>query len=216
MKNLNYLILLLFLFACQTAEQKPEPSTTTETPPLEKAADTKQQNPTATSSTEAEQRAKKMVSDANLQANKFKSILIQMGSINYQLKNFKELPPEQTNMNGYIRLANKGGKYNAALIDMSGVRIIRRAFIKGIKPTKPGGDTYNRADIEAWECTDEQTAKGKIEAFDALKKEIPWDVVSKSPITYWRDGSQVLFIVPGGFYMLDEVPKIQKFLEEKM
>ena len=79
-----------------------------------------------------------------------------------------------------------------------------------------GDDTYPRANIEAWECTNEAVAVEKLAAIDDLKKNHPWDVINKSPITYWRQGREIVFITPGGFYMLDEVPKIKQFLSEKM
>ena len=214
MKYALFFLCAFAFFACKqntdsAVNSKSNNTTTssTQTPPPQK--ETSATQPPAKPPIEA-------VSENQLKVNAFKAALVQMSKIGYQLKQFKELPPEKSNFNAAVRFANRLDKYDAEPVDMSGVRLIRTAFIKGIHPTKKGGNLYPRADIEMWECKDEATAKEKIVAIEALKKAIPWDVVSKSPITYWRDGHRVFFITPGGFYMLDEVPRIKGFLEERL
>jgi hypothetical protein len=209
MKPLFYLIFLLIVFSCQSSEQKPAetPATSTATAPTPP--------PPAPQKTE-EATGKDSVSEASLQANQFKSILMQMSSIGYELKNYKELPADKTNINLAINLAVRDGKYTTAPIDMTGVRILKRAFIKRTKPTSAGADNYPRADIEAWECTSEAIAKEKIAALNKLKKEIPWEVISKDPIIYWQDGHHVVLLTPAAMDLLDEMPRIKKYLESKM
>jgi hypothetical protein len=222
MKPLIYLIILLFVFSCQSSEQKPPPPAAPEAPAASASptASTTPDAPTAPAppapATADATEGSDPASEASLQANQFKSILTQMGSMNYELKNYKELPADKTNINLAIQLAIRDGKYSAKPIDMSGVRILKRAFIKGTKPTSSGSDNFPRADIEAWECTSEAIAKEKVTALNKLKKEIPWEIISKEPIIYWQDGIYVVLLTPGGMDLLDEMPRIKKYLESKM
>jgi hypothetical protein len=215
MKPLIYLIILLFVFSCQSSEPKPTEPTAPESP----TATTSPESSTATAPSApavVDATANDPASQASLKANQFKSILMQMKPMNYELKNYKELPADKTNINLAIQLAIRDGKYSAKPIDMSGVRILKRAFIKGTKPTSSGSDNFPRADIEAWECTSEAIAKEKVTALNKLKKEIPWEIISKEPIIYWQDGIYVVLLTPGGMDLLDEMPRIKKYLESKM
>lgn len=213
MKKIIILLLLCSVFSCDQTN-KTASSGTNETDTTA-SSDENATNPNKVQSAEEIAGADK-ASQVALADLKFKRVVLEMTALNYELKNFKNRPPEKTNMNLNINAANAGGKYNAALIDMTNVKKVEQAFIKGTKPMKAGGDTYPRANIEFWECVDEKTAKEKIKAIDALKKEIPWDVISKSPITYWQKENMLFFVTPGGMYMLDEIPKLRKFINEKI
>ncbi|MFK7809817.1 MAG: hypothetical protein AB8F74_18565 [Saprospiraceae bacterium] len=220
MKNAILLSLLCLFFACQQSETKQSSPT-----PDTKAESAKPSPPQGTATVDADERKEiedqaikdlKEASKGALENLKFKSVAMEMDAINYKLRNYKEKAAYKTNLNIYVKSANEMEKYNVDTIDMTGVNVIKRIFIKGTQPTKEGGDTYPRADIENWECKDEATAKAKVKAINKLKKSIPWDVISKSPITYWQDGRSVYLLTPGGMYMLNEVPKIKGFLEKRM
>lgn len=109
------------------------------------------------------------------------------------------------------RLQSKNKK-PLEVLQLEGLRGIQNAFIKGQIPMS--SNTYPRATIEEWEFQSPACVEKILTYIDDLKKRTPWDVISKSPMEYWPLENRLYFLVPGGFYMLEEAKEIQKILQE--
>lgn len=145
-------------------------------------------------------------------------ILNQMDSIFYSLKEYNKLKVEDNCLNHRIQYLNKRFKntdnQNINLIDHSKLDKIFYAKIKGSKQIS--SRLYPRAEIEIWECGSPRKAEQLSKEIEQLKQQVAWSKISKSPITYWQQGKWIVFITPGGFYMLDEVGIIKDYLSRKM
>ena len=79
-----------------------------------------------------------------------------------------------------------------------------------------GDNLYPRATIESWEFKNEKSALDSEKEVDYIKENYLWDQISKSPITYFRLKNELIFITPGGFYMLDKVDKLKDCIIYKL
>ncbi|MEM8506500.1 MAG: hypothetical protein AAF717_01670 [Bacteroidota bacterium] len=150
--------------------------------------------------------------------NTFKKSIEQMEEIRYFIKAYKEPPVEDhffvaclERLNRYLEVKDRETE---PPIDFSGIKQVRRAKVKSDEEI--GASLYPRAMIESWECYSQQDAIVLLQRIDTIRARHPWDVVSKSPITYFRKNNEIVFITPGGFYMLDRVPEIEDFLRTRL
>lgn len=148
----------------------------------------------------------------------FKTVVEGMTEITYALKEFEELTAKDNFLNKRISVVNSylehRGQDLEALLDVSKIKTVQRAKVKSSKLL--GSNLYPRATLEYWECHTEQDASDLLGRIETIKERGPWDVVSKSPITYFQKDNSLVFITPGGFYMLDLVPEIETFLKERL
>ena len=148
----------------------------------------------------------------------FKSALEKMTAITYELKKYEEVKAGENFMNQRIASINtyreRNDREKIVPIDESGIQTIRKAFVKSTSDM--GNRLYPRADIEAWEMVSVAKALEISKAIQAIKDNEGWDEISKSPITFWQQGREIIFITPGGFYMLDRVKEIKDFLIENL
>ncbi len=133
----------------------------------------------------------------------------------YLTKSLHPIPIEESSLfigikRANIRLQNKNEKTLEPL-QLEGLRGIQIAFIKGKLSISP--NTYPRANIEEWEFQSPACVEQLLTYINDLKKRTPWDVISKSPMDYWQLENRLYFLVPGGFYMLEEAKEIQKILQ---
>ena len=146
----------------------------------------------------------------------FEEAILGLRILSYELKSFEALSKEDNFLNkriAYLNSLREGtDKPIIPLIPDGGISAVFRAQVKSTQDR--GGNLFNRATIESWLCINEGEAKGLTKQIDALQDRVSWMHISKSPITYWQQGKEVRFITPGGFYMLEDVPEIQAFLQE--
>ncbi|MEL6974544.1 MAG: hypothetical protein AAGL29_04020 [Bacteroidota bacterium] len=148
----------------------------------------------------------------------FKAVVGEMTAISYHLKKFEHLTPEDNFLNARIPVVNSYLEHRGEVlekpIDVSKIKFVQRAKVKS--DVLLGSNLYPRASLEYWECHSEKDAKDLLSRIEIIKERGPWDVVSKSPITYFQKDDFLVFITPGGFYMLDLVPEIETFLKERL
>ena len=99
-------------------------------------------------------------------------------------------------------------------INTQGILRVHQSFIKGKKAMS--GNTYPRADLEEWEFKTIACATTLMEDIEKIKTQVPWDVISKSPLSFWQKANKVYFLIPGGFYMMEEVSVLKKTLNENL
>lgn len=157
-------------------------------------------------------------SSDSIRSNQFETVINSLEPIDYQLKKFEILHKEKNFLNPRIEIVNK---YKAlqkkALLDLvaiSGLLQVRRAFIKGTKDL--GNRLYTRAEVESWEMKNEAAAISVYQQIEKIKSSHHWEDISKSPITCFRKHNEIVFITPGGFYMLDKVPILADFLKKQL
>jgi hypothetical protein len=150
--------------------------------------------------------------------SKFEAVCKNSTQINYALKKFEIIDKSDNFLTNKIdrlnKLRSRSNKKLIPTIDISEVQKIRKAFIKGTKDM--GNSLYPRADLEAWELSNEAAAIRLFNAVKAIEAAAHWEAISKSPITFFKKNKEVVFITPGGFYMLDKVPIIEKYLKDNM
>lgn len=148
----------------------------------------------------------------------FQSVMENMHSITYELKEYKELPASNNFLNTTVRRHNKlnvsMGKAAFSLVDERKIKQVIFAKVKSIQDM--GGNVFPRADIEIWTCANQTEAESLASEVEKIKEEAGWDRISKSPITYWQQGKRLVFITPGGFYMLDKVAGIEEYLKSNL
>lgn len=154
----------------------------------------------------------------DFQERKFKTVVAQMTAISYDLKKFEELTPEDNFLNARIPVVNgyleRRGEVLEKPLNVSKIKIVQRAKVKSGNAV--GSNLYPRATLEYWQCHSQKDAHDLLARIEVIKERGPWDVVSKSPITYFQKDDFLVFITPGGFYMLDLVPEIERFLKERL
>lgn len=74
---------------------------------------------------------------------------------------------------------------------------------------------YPRANIFEWGFSSSENAEKGVVQLSRLT-ENDWFYISKTPITWWRKDHNIYFICPGGFFVLTEVPKIEKALKDNL
>jgi len=147
----------------------------------------------------------------------FKEAVDSLIEISYHLKEFDTIIGDETLLNtSIIRLKTQGTYRNIDKIDVVNVSNVEMFYSAGIERETAIGSFIPRAYLECWECKDEQSASEILADIDYIKENFYWDVISKSPITYWQQGERLLFVVPAGFYMLDEVPVIKDFITARL
>ncbi|MEO1485251.1 MAG: hypothetical protein AAFU57_05870 [Bacteroidota bacterium] len=155
---------------------------------------------------------------SEIQEKTFKTVVKEMTTISYDLKEFEKLTPEDNFLNKRIPVVNRYLKHrNEALeefLDIAKIKKVERAKVKSKEALQ--SNLYPRATLEYWECYSENDALDLLARIEVIKERGPWDVVSKSPITYFQKDNFLVFITPGGFYMLDLVPEIETFLKERL
>lgn len=75
--------------------------------------------------------------------------------------------------------------------------------------------TYPRANIFEWGFSSSENAEKGVARLSRLTED-EWFYISKTPITWWRKNHNIYFIDPGGFFVLTEVPKIEKALKDNL
>lgn len=150
--------------------------------------------------------------------NNFKKVIEQMEELRYFIKEYEEPPANDhffiaclERLNRYLQTKDRETELP---IDFSRIKQVRRAKIKSDE--EMGKALYPRATIESWECYSQQDAIVLLKRMDTIKARHPWGVVSKSPITYFRKNNEIVFITPGGFYMLHPVPEIEDFIKTRL
>lgn len=147
-----------------------------------------------------------------------RDLLYQVDSIAYLLREFNELDSKDNFLNSRIQYLNKRSKneinQKINLINHSKIDKVFNAKIKGTQEISD--KLYLRAEIEIWECESQNEAEKLSNEVEKLKVEAGWDKISKSPITYWQQDKCLVFITPGGFYMLSEVEKIEDYLRKEL
>lgn len=150
--------------------------------------------------------------------NNFENTVKAMTEIFYELKDYKELLPKDNFMGRRIQYLNSlnqaTNKPQIDTLDITKIKTVRNAKVKSTQDM--GNQLYPRAYIESWECLDEMAAMELKKAVDVIRNEYSWDEISKSPITYFRKDNELIFITPGGFYMLDKVAEIEEFLVKNL
>lgn len=151
-----------------------------------------------------------------LPPNRFRQAVMAMKEISYQLQEYEEKPAADNMFNKKIRRLNvlfkKSGKALIDTISTEELQQVRHAFVKSSRPLSPR--LYPRAHIESWEFSSQAAAQQALQQLDALKNGHAWTQISKSPISYFQKQNEIMLIVPGGFYMLKEVPQIVQFLQD--
>ena len=151
-----------------------------------------------------------------LVSDPFKHMVDSLVMDNYRLLSFDSLELNSHFLNKRIDELNRYRKLQEKSmippLESRGLRSIRRAKVKGTKDL--GGGLYYRANLETWAFEDKISAKKALKEVEQLKEDVPWDEISKSPITFMVIENELVFITPGGFYMLDEAERLKAFLEE--
>jgi len=206
--------------ACDSPSQKKKKL---KSPPLEAenpALNRTDQAPKLPVATDHEQTSEKEQTPAldNIQPNNFEAVIKSVEQIDYQLKKLETLDKEANFLNQRIEKVNRyktlQEKALIPLVNTSNLLKVRRAFIKGTKDM--GNQLYTRADVESWEMKNETAAILVFQQIEKIKADRHWEDISKSPITCFRKKNEIIFITPGGFYMLDKVPILADFLKKHL
>lgn len=200
-------IIFIFLIASCNSEQNKTPKTIEETivqnaPPPSTGETIVQNN----------------LPPAPTRQNQFKEVIQNVAKIDYELKEYQEINKSENFLTTRIAFLNSLREDSARTIKpeikLSNVVQVRSAFIKGTKDL--GGHTYTRANVESWEMTNEEAANFAFDQIQQIKNSRNWERISKSPITCFKTKNEIIFITPGGFYMLDKVPIIENYLKENL
>ncbi|MEL6671865.1 MAG: hypothetical protein AAFR61_06720 [Bacteroidota bacterium] len=144
----------------------------------------------------------------------FEEALQALGVLDYELKVLDTLAPSENFLLkrltylGQFEKFKEQADYQAALT--AGMLRCTSARLKSTREL--GSRLFPRVAIEYWRFADTLSAQAAFKAVEEIRDKYGWDQISKSPITYGRLGTQLYFITPGGFYMLEEVPPIEKIL----
>ena len=161
---------------------------------------------------------KEKESTNSIKPNRFKDAIAGLQEITYKLVSYEELTPDKNFLNERITFLNPYRKnQNKPLIEKvetSDLVTVRRAKVKSTESM--GDNLYPRATIESWEFKNEKSALDSEKEVDYIKENYLWDQISKSPITYFRLKNELIFITPGGFYMLDKVDKLKDCIIYKL
>jgi hypothetical protein len=155
----------------------------------------------------------------------FAEVIKRVEKINYSLKKIEQIEKKENLLTFKIDRINKfrtrinsqredGKKKLIKQVDTLNITKVQRASIKGTIELKK--NLYERAVVESWEITNENEATLIFEEIEKLKRTQSWEDISKSPITCFRIRNEIIFITPGGFYMLDKVVKIKDFLKNNL
>ena len=162
--------------------------------------------------------AKEKENAENIPINRFKDAITALDEIKYKLVSYEDLTPDKNFLNERIAFLNPYRKnQNKPLIEeveTSELVTVRRAKVKSTESM--GDNLFPRATIESWEFKNEQGALDCEKEIDYIKENYLWDRISKSPITYFRLRNEIIFITPGGFYMLDKVNQLNDCLRDKL
>jgi len=150
--------------------------------------------------------------------NRFKDAIAGLQEITYKLVSYEELTPDKNFLNERIVFLNpsrkKQNKQLIEEIETSELVTVRRAKVKSTESI--GDNLFPRATIESWEFKNEKSASDSKKEVDYIKENYPWDRISKSPITYFRLKKEIIFITPGGFYMLDKVDELKDCISDNL
>jgi len=150
--------------------------------------------------------------------SKFKEVMEMVNQIDYSLKKFEKLNKSKNFLNNRIKEINEYRKRRqkslVKQVNITHLNQVQKAFIKGTIDL--GNKLYERATIELWEIDSEDHAIEVFKEIEKLKEDYHWEEISKSPITCFRVKNEIVFITPGGFYMLDKVSKIENFLKKNL
>jgi len=148
----------------------------------------------------------------------FEQLMQRVHEIEYVLKEFEKLDVPQNFLNTRIKQINDLRKQSQkpllTTVNTAHLIQVERAFIKGTVDL--GNNLYERATVEYWQIDCENQAIEILKAIEKLKEEYHWEEISKSPITCFRIRNTIIFITPGGFYMLDKVSRIEDFLKKNL
>lgn len=135
----------------------------------------------------------------------------------YKVLSLEEVPKKLTLLNSRMMFLNRiRTKRKEPIIDtltMNGIVTMRQARIRGTVAVS--GNTFPRAEVEEWEFRSEECVAEALGTITRIRHLIPWDKVSKTPMEYWQKGNKLFFLVPGGFYMLDEAAALQEILKKE-
>ncbi len=138
----------------------------------------------------------------------------------YQLKKYSEEENfEEVFLNTAIDRVNRYRKKDEpeiSKIDTKDIIMVRKAFVKSTEDM--GGNLYPRADIESWEFRTKAAADVIMKAVEGLRDGPghTWEDISKSPISVLQADNELVFITPGGFYMLDKVGEIKTYIKDNL
>lgn len=136
----------------------------------------------------------------------------------YKILTLEEVPKKKTLLNSRMAFINRiRTKRKEPIVDtltMNGIVTMRQARIRGT--VSMGEQTFPRAEVEEWEFRSEACVAEALGTITRIRHLIPWDRVSKSPMDYWQIRNKLYFLVPGGFYMLEEAAALQEGLKRDL
>lgn len=156
--------------------------------------------------------------DKDTQDSLIRAMMNRVEEIDYALKAYTEKEASENFLNARIQTLNTYRKMsNKPLIKVIDQSKIDQVFFGRIKGKEEmGKNLFPRAEIEIWACGSQSEAEALSQEIERVKKEAGWDEISKSPITYWQQDNWIVFITPGGFYMLDKVGEIEDYLRREL
>ncbi|MEM9824667.1 MAG: hypothetical protein AAF985_26505 [Bacteroidota bacterium] len=214
---LSLFSLVIYLQSCEPTETTETKSTTTLTQEESNSINQTDQAPSIPPPSDDQQAQEKAAPTIpqKRKTNQFEKVIRSVEQIDYELKKFAQLKGDQNFLNQQIESVNKyksrQQRPHIPLVDTSNLLQVRHASIKGTVDL--GGKLFTRAEVESWEMKDEAAAIAVEQEIKAIRKTRNWEDISKSPMTYFRKDNEIIFITPGGFYMLDKVPTIVDFLK---
>ena len=117
-----------------------------------------------------------------------------------------------------IRENNEGGrddgntiKVNIKPINLDSLVTSKKCFV--VANYEVQKDMYPRTAIYEWTFSSSTYAELVGQQLKNLN-ETEWFFISKTPITWWIDKNRIYFIVPSGFFVLSEVPKIENQMKK--
>ena len=162
--------------------------------------------------------ANNSISEDSTHKNKFEEVIKNVAQIDYALKEYEELDKSKdfltARINAINKLRTRSEKELIKQVNTTNIIKVRKAFIKGTKELSK--NLYERAGIESWEVKNVNEAVSIFSEIEQIQKSNNWEAISKSPITCFRVKNEIIFITPGGFYMLDKVTKIESFLKDNL
>ncbi len=217
-KNIVAYLLFLVIIAVQSCESTPRNNNEPDQAVKESPKKPVEKNEPAPKPVEKDLAERKEAEIGKAAKNNFEKVIRDVEKIDYVLKKYEELEAKDNFLEDRIEAANERrtirGKELIPQLKISKIEKIRRASIKGTKDL--GNRLYERAEVESWEMKNESEAKSTFKEIDKLSQSTSWEDISKSPITCFRVRNEIIFITPGGFYMLDKVSKIKNFFEENL
>jgi hypothetical protein len=74
-------------------------------------------------------------------------------------------------------------------------------------------ELYPRIRLEEWQCIDSLKARSILDVLQSYNWKL-WEFLDKAPLLFWRKDDKIYFLTIGGFYCIDEFPKLKKNLKE--